>query len=44
MRAANEGNDWQMNRVSYEEYEGIVDKTSQGRPVQVATLRGENTV
>ena len=44
MRASNENNDLQMTRVSYEEYEGIVDKTSTGRPVQFATLRGENTV
>jgi len=44
MRASNEGNDLQMTRVSYEEYEGIVDKTTTGRPVQFATLRGENTV
>ena len=44
MRASNQNNDLQMTRVSYEEYEGIVDKTTTGRPVQFATLRGENTV
>jgi len=43
MRRATDNTDLQMNRISYEEYEQIADKTSSGRPTQFATLRGENT-
>jgi len=44
MRGSSAGTDLQLTRVSFEEYQGIVDKTTTGRPVQFATLRGLNTV
>lgn len=44
LRASAAGNDLQLTRISYNEYEAIVDKTTTGRPVQFATLRGLNTV
>jgi len=37
-------NDLQLTRLSFEEYQGIANKTTTGRPVQFATLRGLNTV
>ena len=39
LRASAAGNDLQLTRISYNEYEPIVDKTTTGRPVQFATLR-----
>ena len=43
MRRATDNVDLQMNRISYEEYEQIADKTTSGSPTQFATLRGEST-
>ena len=43
MRRATDNVDLQMNRISYEEYEQIADKTTSGRPTQFATLRGAST-
>ena len=44
IRLTSNSNDFQMNRIGYEEYEGITNKATSGRPTQFATLRGRETV
>ena len=44
IRLTSNSNDFQMNRIGYEEYEAITNKTTSGRPTQFATLRGRENV
>ena len=44
IRLTSNSNDFQMNRIGYEEYEAITNKATSGRPTQFATLRGRETV
>tara|TARA_R110000765_G_scaffold24479_2_gene61224 strand:+ start:789 stop:1478 length:690 start_codon:yes stop_codon:yes gene_type:complete len=44
IRLATNSNDFQMTRVGYEEYEGITNKATTGRPTQFATLKGRENV
>ena len=44
IRLTSNSNDFQMNRIGYEEYEAITNKATSGRPTQFATLRGRENV
>ena len=44
IRLSSNSNDFQMTRIGYEEYEGITNKATSGRPTQFATLKGRETV
>ena len=44
IRLTSNSNDFQMNRIGYEEYEAITNKATSGRPTQFATLRGREVV
>ena len=44
IRLTSNSNDFQMNRIGYEEYEAITNKATSGRPTQFAKLRGRETV
>ena len=44
IRLGSNSTDFQMTRIGYEEYEGITNKATSGRPTQFATLKGRDLV
>ena len=44
IRLSSNSNDFQMNRMSYEEYEAITNKATAGRPTQFASLKGRDNM